>query len=415
MNKLLIMKKLIIYTLLFFVSFSFGQKKELRNANKFYNSGEYSSALDLLEVSSDLFDSSDDNIRSQVMLLYGKIYTTTEDFILAAKSFEMSKNLGIDLIDLNPEINRLETAIITSAVENNESGDFLNAAKKLKLVYDLNPEVNDEYLYYAASSAVNAVEYNLALEYYLILRDINYDGVETKFFITEISSGNEIEVASETEFNLLQKSKDYDNPREELTESVIPEIVKNIALIYKELGDNEKALEAIETARNSNPDDVALITTAANIYYELGDKENFKKSMALAIEKEPNNALLYYNLGVISTELGEKESAIDYYKNSIDLDPTYENSYLNLVALILDGEQDIVNEMNSLGTSRADNQRYDELKTIREDLYKSCVPILKDLIAINNNVEAIRTLMNIYGTLGDNPGYVEMKNLLEQQ
>ena len=415
MNKLLIMKKLIIYTLLFFVSFSFGQKKELRNANKFYNSGEYSSALDLLEVSSDLFDSSDDNIRSQVMLLYGKIYTTTEDFILAAKSFEMSKNLGIDLIDLNPEINRLETAIITSAVENNESGDFLNAAKKLKLVYDLNTEVNDEYLYYAASSAVNAVEYNLALEYYLILRDINYDGVETKFFITEISSGNEIEVASETEFNLLQKSKDYDNPREELTESVIPEIVKNIALIYKELGDNEKALEAIETARNSNPDDVALITTAANIYYELGDKENFKKSMALAIEKEPNNALLYYNLGVISTELGEKESAIDYYKNSIDLDPTYENSYLNLVALILDGEQDIVNEMNSLGTSRADNQRYDELKTIRENLYKSCVPILKDLIAINNNVEAIRTLMNIYGTLGDNPGYVEMKNLLEQQ
>ena len=271
------MKKLIIYTLLFFVSFSYGQKKELRNANKLYNSGEYSSALDLLEVSSDLFDSSDDKIRSQVMLLYGKIYTTTEDFILAAKSFEMSKNLGIDLIDLNPEINRLETAIITSAVENNESGDFLNAAKKLKLVYDLNPEVNDEYLYYAASSAVNAVEYNLALEYYLILRDINYDGVETKFFITEISSGNEIEVASETEFNLLQKSKDYDNPREELTESVIPEIVKNIALIYKELGDNEKALEAIETARNSNPDDVALITTAANIYYELGDKENFKK------------------------------------------------------------------------------------------------------------------------------------------
>ena len=41
--------------------------------------------------------------------------------------------------------------------------------------------------------------------------------------------------------------------------------------------------------------------------------------------------------------------------------------------------------------------------------------VLKDLIAINNNVEAIRTLMNIYGTLGDNPGYVEMRNLLDQQ
>ncbi len=81
----------------------------------------------------------------------------------------------------------------------------------------------------------------------------------------------------------------------------------------------------------------------------------------------------------------------------------------------MDGEQNIVNEMNNLGTSRADNLRYDELKNLREDLYKQCVPILKDLIAINNNIEAIRTLMNIYGTLGDNPGYVEMKNLLDQQ
>ena len=86
-----------------------------------------------------------------------------------------------------------------------------------------------------------------------------------------------------------------------------------------------------------------------------------------------------------------------------------------MVALILEGEQDIVDQMNSLGTSRSDNLKYDELKEVRENLYKECVPILQDLISINNNVEAIRTLMNIYGTIGDNSGYMEMKNLLEQQ
>jgi len=409
------MKKLIIYFLLLFLSFSHAQKRELRNANKFYASGEYSSALDLLESSKVLFDSSDDKIKSQVMFLYGKIHTTMGDFSLAIKALNMSKELGIANELLNPEIRRLETSIITDAVADNESRNFSEAAIKLKMVYDLNPEVNQEYLYFAASSAVNSMNYSLALEYYLILRQINYDGVKTKFFITEVDSGNEIEVSSEAEFNLLQKSKDYGNAREELTESRVPEIVKNIALIYKELGDNNKALEAIETARSSNPDDVALITTAANIYYELGDKEGFKRSMALAIEKEPNNALLFYNLGVISTELGEKDSAINYYKESIEIDPSYENSYLNLVALILEGEQDIVDEMNSLGTSRKDNLRYDELKNLRENLYKSCVPILKDLIAINNNIEAIRTLMNIYGTLGDNSGFSEMKSLLDQQ
>ena len=409
------MKKLILLILLFTFSFSTAQKKELRNANKFFVSGEYASAIDLLDSTKDLFDSSDDKIKAQVMLLYGKLHTTMEDFELAIKAFDMSKNLGSSDKILNPELRKLETAIITSAVSDNETEDYIAAAKKLKMVYDLNTETNSEYLYYAASSAVNSLDYTLALEYYERLRDIKYEGIETKFYITEVSSGNEIEINDEVQFKLLQKSKDYSDAREEVTDSKFPEIVKNIALIYKELGQNDKALAAIEAARSSNPDDVGLIITAANIYFELGNKEAFKVAMSEAIEKEPNNAVLYYNLGVVSAELGEKDVAISYYQTSIDLDPSNENSYLNLVALILDGEEDIVSEMNSLGTSRADNMKYDELKESRENLYKQTVPILKDLIDINNNIEAIRTLMNIYGTIGDNSGYMEMKNLLEQQ
>ena len=409
------MKKLILFILLFTFSFSTAQKKELRNANKFFISGEYASAIDLLDSAKDLFDSSDDKIKAQAMLLYGKLHTTMEDFELAIKAFDMSKNLGSSDQILNTELRKLETAIITSAVGDNETEDFNAAAKKLKMVYELNTETNSEYLYYAASSAVNSLDYPLALEYYELLRDIKYEGIETKFYITEVSSGNEIEINDEVQFKLLQKSKEYSNPREEETDSKFPEIVKNIALIYKELGQNDKALAAIEAARSSNPDDVGLIITAANIYFELGNKEAFKVAMSEAIEKEPNNAVLYYNLGVVSAELGEKEVAISYYQTSIDLDPSNENSYLNLVALILEGEEDIVSEMNSLGTSRADNMKYDELKESRENLYKQTVPILKDLIDINNNIEAIRTLMNIYGTIGDNSGYMEMKNLLEQQ
>ncbi|MDA7602529.1 tetratricopeptide repeat protein [Flavobacteriaceae bacterium] len=409
------MKKLILFILLFTFSFSTAQKKELRNANKFFISGEYASAIDLLDSAKDLFDSSDDKIKAQAMLLYGKLHTSMEDFELAIKAFDMSKNLGSSDQILNPELRKLETAIITSAVGDNETEDFNAAAKKLKMVYDLNTETNSEYLYYAASSAVNSLDYPLALEYYELLRDIKYEGIETKFYITEVSSGNEIEINDEVQFKLLQKSKEYSNPREEETDSKFPEIVKNIALIYKELGQNDKALAAIEAARSSNPDDVGLIITAANIYFELGNKEAFKVAMSQAIEKEPNNAVLYYNLGVVSAELGEKEVAVSYYQTSIDLDPSNENSYLNLVALILEGEEDIVSEMNSLGTSRADNLKYDKLKESRENLYKQTIPILKDLIDINNNIEAIRTLMNIYGTIGDNSGYMEMKNLLEQQ
>jgi hypothetical protein len=86
---------------------------------------------------------------------------------------------------------------------------------------------------------------------------------------------------------------------------------------------------------------------------------------------------------------------------------------LNLVSLILDGEAKIVEEMNSLGNSRADNARYDILKTSREEIYKECVPILEKLIEVSQNEEAINTLMNIYGTLGDNEGFMKMKALLK--
>ena len=90
------MKKLILYTLFLTISFSSAQKKELRNANKFFTSGEYASAIDLLDSSEEIFDSSDDKIKSQAMLLYGKLHTAMEDFELAMKAFDMSKNLGID-------------------------------------------------------------------------------------------------------------------------------------------------------------------------------------------------------------------------------------------------------------------------------------------------------------------------------
>ena len=408
------MKKILILLCFLLVSFGYSQKKELRSANKFIERGEYTSALDVLESISDILQTTDDKTKARSMFLYGMIYTNTEDFDKAVESYQLAKEIGGSNPLLDAEIAKLENAIITSAIGDQENENFISSAKKLYGAYKINPENNQLYLYYAASSSVSAKDYDQALDYYQILIDINYEGIETKYYITEVASGNEIEVGSESEFNLLKRTNDYSDPREEETESKYPEIVKNVALIYNTLGQKDKALNAIKTAREANPDDVGLIITTANIYFELGDKEAFRSSMSEAIEKDPSNPVLYYNLGVVSADLGEDDAAIGYYKKSIELDPSNEDSYLNMVAVILQGEESIVDEMNSLGTSRSDNIRYDELKKIREDLYLQCVPILKDLVDLNQNIEAVRTLMNIYGTLGDNQGYMEMKNLRDQ-
>ena len=409
------MKKVLIFLCFLLVSFSYGQKKELRSANKFIEKGEYASALDLLESISDLLQTTDDKTKARSMFLYGIIYTNTEDFDKAVESFEQAKDIGGSNALLDAEIGKLENAIITSAIGDQENDDWSAAGKKLFAAYRINPENNGLYLYYAASAAVTSKDYENALIYYEILLEINYEGIETKYYITEVASGNEIEIGSEFEYKSLQRStNDYENAREEETESKYPEIVKNIALIYNSLGNKDKALDAIKTAREANPNDIGLLNTAAQIYYELGDSETFKQLMQQSVELDPNNALTYFNLGVISADLSERDAAIEYYKKSIELDPTYENSYLNLVAVILSEESSIVEEQNSLGQSASENLKYEELQLLKLELYREAEPILKSLIDISLDQEAITTLMSIYYNLGNNEGYVEMRNLLDQ-
>ena len=394
-------------------AFGFSQKKELRKAQKLFTEGKVDESFKMLEENDALFDNADDKTLSSYSLLLAKIARSNSEFQKAFEFLSAIKDSPSIKSDVSLELNQLTNDIINSAIKDNENKEFVASAKKLFLAYSISPETNRDYLYYAASAGVNAKDYDLALEYYLMLEKIKYKGIVTKYYVTEVESENEIEV-QRSEYDLYKKTKQYKNFREEQTESKFPEIVKNIALIYAQKGDNEKAFDAIKMARQENPSDINLILTEANIYIELDEKEKFGQLMSEAIAMDPNNGNLYYNLGVVTRDLGDISLAREYYEKAIELDPTLENAYLNLVSLILEGESLIVEEMNNLGTSRAENARYDVLKKKREDLYRECIPILVKIIDIDKNKEAIRTLMNIYGTLGDTDGFKSMKALLEE-
>lgn len=402
--------------LLFFIlifNFSFSQKKELRKAQRLYDAGDIAGAAQILAENESILENADQKVKPNYDFLKGKIAQNNKDFVTALDLYTAVKEVASIKDDVAQQMTLLSADIVNSAIDDNSNGDFKSSTEKLYMAYKIDPKQNIDYLYFAASSAVNAEMFDVALDYYIQLKDKNYTGVVTKYFVTEVESGVETEV-TESEYNLYKKSKSYENHREEDTPSRFPEVVKNIALIHAQLGDNDKAMAAVQEARVADPTDLNLILTEANIYIELGEKAKFQSLMNEAIAQDPENANLYYNLAVVTADLGEKEAARGYYEKAIEIDPNYENAYMNLVALILEAEQDIVEQMNSLGTSAADNAKYDALKKEREDLYKECIPILKSLIGIGENENAIKTLMNIYGTLGDNEGYKEMKALLDQ-
>jgi len=406
------MKKI---TTVFFVLISitiFAQKKQYKSAAKAFKKGDVSLSYSIISDNVALFDSADDKIKNQVKFLSARIDHHNKNFSLALKSYKELKDNPNFKVLVEERLKVLSGDIITAAIEESEAKEFIESSKKLYMAYTIDNDAGMDFLYYASQNAINGLDYNMALDYLLQLKEKQYSGSVTNYYAKEVATGNEIPVDA-TQYKFFQKSDEYSDFREEETPSKYPEIVKNIALIYAKQDKTDKALEAVKEARLANPEDLNLILTAAEIYIELGEKEKFKELISQAVEKDPNNAILYFNLGVVNNDLGDSESAREFYEKAIEIDPSYETAYFNLTSLILAGESTIVDEMNSLGTSRADNARYDTLKLNREALYLECVPFLNKLIDLNKNVEAIQTLMNIYGTIGDNEGFMKMKKLLE--
>ena len=409
------MKQLFTLFLGLALTVGFAQKKELKTAQKQFKASKVEEAKATLETNKALLEGATDaKIKAQYHFLLGQIARLDKDFQSAYDNLKMAEGNSSIKAALATEMQQLTSDIVNAAIEQSEAKEFIPSSNNLFLAYQMDPEANIDYLYYSATNAVNGSDYPLALERYILLRDINYTGVVTKYYVTEVATGQETEVSA-TEYGIYQKSKSYTNAREEDSESKYPEIVKNIALIYNQLGQKDNAIKAVQDARKANPGDVGLILTEANIYIELGERERYQELIIEALEQDPNNAVLYFNLGVVNSETGDKVKSREFYEKAIELDPEMENAYLNLVALILEDEASIVEQMNSLGNSRADNAKYDELKAKREELYLECVPVLKSLIALDDsNLEAVKTLRNIYGTIGDNEGFMAMKAIVEK-
>ena len=406
---------------MFTTVFGFSQKKGLRNAEKRLNEGFYNEALDILSQIEGVIISSEQKYQAHYYYLLGwanKGDTNYDDAVpLLRKAIDLD-NFDKYTEDAGILIDQIEIELVNLAVQDNKNEDFISASKRLYDAYLINPDKDENvnYLYFAASSSVNGNDYQVALEYYNKLKKMNYTGIVSEYFITPVETQIE-EKVSETEYNLFKSSKDYTNPRVGKTESRLPEIVKNIALIYVQLGETDMAVTAIEDARKIRPDDLNLLLSEADLYMKLGNKEKFKTLMQEAITKDPDNAILYYNLGVINVEQGEFEDAMNYYKKSLELDPNYASTYLNLVGLILEGEEALVEQMNELATSnkRSDFEKYDKLKQDREDLYASCLPYLEKLIEIDpTNIEALKTAKNIYYTVGDNENYKQMSAKIDE-
>jgi len=392
---------------------TFAQKDQIKSAEKALKGGDAQGALTILKDAENLVVNAKDVEQAQYYFVTGNAYLD-----LANKKVEESKNLSLaaeaykKLIDVEKASGKLKYStqaaasitdikgkLINSAIADSKANKNAEGAKKLYDAYllDKKDTIN---LYYAASTAVNAQDFDLALPMYEELKKINFSGKGTSYTAVNKASGNEDGFNTANERDLAVKLGTHEKPKTEPIPSKRGEIYKNLALILVQKGRTEDAKKAVADARKTNPDDNSLILTEANLYLETKDYETYKKLVGEALQKEPNNADLVFNLGVLSGNAKNTADAEKYYLKAIEINPNYTNAYLNLAALKLEAEKPIIDEMNKLGTSDKDTKRYNVLKGQRENVFRGVIPYLKKANELDpKNEDVSKTLLGVYKAL----------------
>ena len=419
------MKKLFLLTITFLIcQFNYAQKKELKSVDKLLKSGDFIEAKASLELVSNMITTSDDKTKAKFYYLKGLSNyqngdASFENKLLSIKSFNTVKELEEKTSKLYTEkiediLSNLFNSFVNDSKTALESKNYKQSYKNLEAAYNVSKK-DTLYLYNAALVATEAKSYEVALNYYETLIDVGYTGISINYYATENDSDEEQVFQDEKSRNFsVDVIGTHNSPRDEMGKSVEIDILRSIAAIYRSKEDFDKSLDYLERAKILDSNDINLILLESNVRWEMGDVDKYQELVSKALDIEPDNVDLIFNLGVVNADKGNLTEAIEFYNKAIKLDSAYTKAYLNAAALILDGEGEMIKEMNSLGTSTADYNRYDELKIERENLYKSAIPYLEEVYNLeNDNISAARTLRNIYSALDDTNGYNKFKQILE--
>ena len=407
------MKKIILSIIVFCLfQLSYSQKKELKTIEKQIKSEEYENALNTINSIKSLVDSSDDKIKARYYYLKGMARYQNgngsfENKLLSIDDFNEVKEIELSGAKIyTTKVDDIFTELFNSFVNDSRSAldnkNYEKSYKNLEAAYNVSKK-DTLYLYNAALVATEAKDYKVALDFYEELINLKYSGVSMNYYAVEKESGKEQVFQDEKSRNFsVDVIGTHEAPRDEMAESVEIDILRSMAAIYKTQEEYDKSIIYLDLAKKIDENDINLILLESNVRWEMGEVDEYQKLISKALEIEPDNVDLVFNLGVVNADKGNFDDAIGYYNKAIEIDPNYTKAYLNAAALILEKEGPMIEEMNSLGMSTADYNRYDELKIERENLYKSAIPYLEEVYNLeNDNLNAARTLKNIFSALGD--------------
>jgi tetratricopeptide (TPR) repeat protein len=407
-------KQFIIVSALLLSMTVFGQKDELKMAEKAIKSNDFNSAISAINQAESSIASADDKLKAKFYYLKGiALYQNGGAQMDVNKTAEAFNGLiefekGINSFKYTDEIKGLVSKMVngiaenaskdySAAVESKEPADFIKAAKQFHQVYLLS-KTDTAFLDNAALVYYFGKDYETSRDLYSELLDINYTGIAEEYIATNKADGQDVSYPDKKAMDVQVKLGIVENPRVEVKDSRREMIFKNLAQNYVELNQIDTALETIAKGREEFPKSYSLLIDEANIYYKSGDNAKFKERLEMAIEMNPTEPTLYYNVGVMNMDQKKIDEAIKYFEKAIELNPNYGDAYNNIGAAIIERAAPIIDEMNK---SLSDFAKYDKLQKKQFAIYEQAVPYYEKAFELNKlSISVVQTLMGLYENLG---------------
>jgi len=102
----------------------------------------------------------------------------------------------------------------------------------------------------------------------------------------------------------------------------IASVHTHIGVCYKDMGDYEGAIKALERAREFDPNLKEIYNVLGFCYFKLKKHEQSIEQFEKALEIDPGSAIDYANIGSNMREMGHKKEAIRLYRIALEMDPT---------------------------------------------------------------------------------------------
>ena len=158
----------------------------------------------------------------------------------------------------------------------------------------------------------------------------------------------------------------------------------NLGNTFKDLGELEKSKECYEKVISIDPNNSEALNNLGVIFQELRENQKAKECFEKAIEINPSRPQALNNLGVIFEQLGQNQKAKECYEKAIEINPNFAEAH-NQLGLIYNG---LAENHKAIGY-------YEKAIEINPNYTEAHNHLLKSLYQVNNQSILFKKLDSI--------------------